>query len=604
MVWSRADDGWQMSAQLQVGHALAGDAQELQRHGQLAQWVANSGKGRCVPPAFRDAEVANASPWLVVACPVLVAGQAIAVVELFQRPDPRAEVREGYLRLAEAACEIAAGVHQKKLHEGTKQREQSLVGLMDYVRRIHQELDLTKVGVAIANEARRIAECDRVTVVAQPSGKPRVIAISGVESFDRKSGTVQAMESLAGQLLKVGETFWFPEQVDDVPPEVADDLQELMDESHAQFVGVLPVRMALEEDEKPIGLLVCEQFSREFGSEQKQTCLKIAGNTGAALTNAIAYERIPLRGFLQWIAAALGMAPGQRWSPVAVGAGVLAIVAISLLVIPADFTIEARGELMPERRQNVFAPSDGVVMELPRREGDSVEHGQLLVKLHSPALDIDESELVGKQRTVQEDLLAAETATLDGEREPGGQTKRGRFTARVLQLQEEMKGLQAQLAIVRQQQRELAVKSPLAGTLISWDPERELAGRPVKRGDLLLTVADVNGPWEILLDVSDRRAGHVVTASRKTKGLPVSFQLGTDPGTVGKGDVSTIATATQLSRESEPSVRVVVKVAGEGKDQRFRPGATVLARIHCGRRSLGYVWLHELWETIRLQLFL
>ena len=25
MVWSRADDGWQMSAQLKVGHALAGD---------------------------------------------------------------------------------------------------------------------------------------------------------------------------------------------------------------------------------------------------------------------------------------------------------------------------------------------------------------------------------------------------------------------------------------------------------------------------------------------------------------------------------------------------------------------------------------------------
>ena len=47
-----------------------------------------------------------------------------------------------------SGCEIAAGVHQKKLHEGTKQREQSLVGLMDYVRRIHQELDLPKVRIA------------------------------------------------------------------------------------------------------------------------------------------------------------------------------------------------------------------------------------------------------------------------------------------------------------------------------------------------------------------------------------------------------------------------------------------------------------------------
>jgi hypothetical protein len=30
-----------------------------------------------------------------------------------------------------------------------------------------------------------------------------------------------------------------------------------------------------------------------------------------------------------------------------------------------------------------------------------------------------------------------------------------------------------------------------------------------------------------------------------------------------------------------------------------RPGATVVARIHCGRRALGYVWLHEVWEFIQ-----
>jgi hypothetical protein len=36
----------------------------------------------------------------------------------------------------------------------------------------------------------------------------------------------------------------------------------------------------------------------------------------------------------------------------------------------------------------------------------------------------------------------------------------------------------------------------------------------------------------------------------------------------------------------------------------LRPGATVVARVHCGRRSLAYVWLHEFWEAVRLRLFL
>jgi hypothetical protein len=29
------------------------------------------------------------------------------------------------------------------------------------------------------------------------------------------------------------------------------------------------------------------------------------------------------------------------------------------------------------------------------------------------------------------------------------------------------------------------------------------------------------------------------------------------------------------------------------------PGAGVVARIHCGRRSVGYVWLHDLIEAVR-----
>jgi len=603
IVWSPGENGWQMSAQLQVGHALAGDAQELSRHGRMAEQVAASTRGRCVPPAFRDAEVANASPWLVVAAPVLVDGRGVAVLELFQRPDPRAEVREGYLRVASAACEIAAAVHQRKLMEGTKQREQSLASLIDYGKRIHQELELPKVGAAVANESRRIAGCDRVSLVAQPAGRPRLITISGVETFDRKSGTVRGLERLATHVLKIGEALWLPEDSNDAAPAVTNDWQELADETHTKHLGLVPVFAGVEEEESPIGVLVWEQFAREFTPDQKRLSQQIAQHSGAALRNAITYDRIPLRAFMQWLATMVGMAPGQRWPPAAIGGAVLALAAIALCVIPADFAIEARGELMPCRRQNVFAPSDGVVLELPRHEGDSVEEGQLLAKLHSPSLDLDESELIGKQRTAQEDLLAAETASLDSEREPPGQSQRGRQSARVLQLKEELNGLKAQLSMVRQQQRALAVTSPLKGTVISWDAERELAGRPVKRGDLLLTVADVSGSWEILLDVPDRRIGHVLAAERANQPLAVTFQLGTDPGAVGRGELRTIAAATQLWKDSEPAVRVVVDVK-DAVQTRFRPGATVVGRIQCGRRPLGYVWLHELWETLRLRLFI
>jgi hypothetical protein len=117
-------------------------------------------------------------------------------------------------------------------------------------------------------------------------------------------------------------------------------------------------------------------------------------------------------------------------------------------------------------------------------------------------------------------------------------------------------------------------------------------------------VADVAGRWELVLDVPDGRAGHVAAARGRETRLPVTFQTGTDPGHVRQGEVSFVAPATEvLAGQSQPAVRVIANLTG-GQTENFRPGAGVVARIHCGRRAIGYVWLHELWEAVRLRLFL
>ncbi len=34
-----------------------------------------------------------------------------------------------------------------------------------------------------------------------------------------------------------------------------------------------------------------------------------------------------------------------------------------------------------------------------------------------------------------------------------------------------------------------------------------------------------------------------------------------------------------------------------------RAGATVTGKVHCGRRSLGYVWFHDLFAFIQAKVF-
>lgn len=590
-----------VECQLHLDQSLAGDPAELARHQRLAEAAARARQPRIVPPAFRDGQAANASPWLAVLAPVAVEGEPLLVVELFQREGGRASVEEGYLRLIATACELVEEFHRRRLIGQLRAQQADLAGMLDFLERIHRPLSLAETAAEIANEARRVLACDRVSLLACRGRRPRTLAVSGVESLDRRSGVIKALESIAPSVLAAGEPLWLPQEVEALPPAEADALQSLLDETHARAIGLIPLSIGTDDDRQPVGVLAVEQYRGEFDEPLKQHALTLAQASAAALHNALVVDRIPLRGPLTWLAAAFGYRQSGWRSPALMAAIALAVVTLALVLIPAELKVEARGQLMPQRRQHLFAPSDGIVVELPHGEGASIGSDELAARLHSPALDIEQSELVGRLRTVQEDLLAAQTEALRSEIDGDPSVARRQWTARVEQLKEELRGLEAQLQIVRRQQSQLAVKSPLAGAIITWDPQRQLAGRPVKRGDALLTVADLSGPWELILDVPDERAGPVLAASRGSQPLSVSFQLGTDPGTVRRGSVASIAPATQLSPQSQPTVRVTA-VLDDAAPQ-FRPGATVVARIHCGRRSLGYVWLHELWEGVRMRLF-
>jgi hypothetical protein len=53
-----------------------------------------------------------------------------------------------------------------------------------------------------------------------------------------------------------------------------------------------------------------------------------------------------------------------------------------------------------------------------------------------------------------------------------------------------------------------------------------------------------------------------------------------------------------LTRDDLAAVRVTVEMSADQLVQ-LRPGATILARIHCGRKTLAYVWFHDVIHAIR-----
>ena len=88
--------------------------------------------------------------------------------------------------------------------------------------------------------------------------------------------------------------------------------------------------------------------------------------------------------------------------------------------------------------------------------------------------------------------------------------------------------------------------------------------------------------------------GHIARARRAIQeDLEVTFVLATHPGEQFVGRMDRIQTGAEV-RPDEGNVVLLRVAIDKGKLPDLRPGATVTAKVHCGHRSFGYVWLHDL----------
>jgi multidrug efflux pump subunit AcrA (membrane-fusion protein) len=274
-----------------------------------------------------------------------------------------------------------------------------------------------------------------------------------------------------------------------------------------------------------------------------------------------------------------------------------------LLWTPASFEISAEGRFAPTSRMRAFAPRDSIVKRILVTHGAKVTQGQPLVELRSPELELQIEQVEGELATTRKEITALETArlraTLPNQKE---ETDVGSVAAKLSALRELTASHERQLQLLAKEASRLVVASPINGEVLSWKPEDYLQDRPVRRGQRLLEIGATDGDWEIELDVPDRRAGHVLTAAKSDQPLQVSYIVKSDPAQRHAGEVKSIATSAQADAEGNPTLRVDVRpenAAGAAP----RSGMMVAANIHCGERSLGYVWFHEAWEAIQRHWF-
>jgi multidrug efflux pump subunit AcrA (membrane-fusion protein) len=537
--------------------------------------------------------------------------QRVSLVEIALPQDAGRDAERGAEQLLEVVAEIAADYHRRRELRLLRTHQAQSAKLADCVARLHRSLDPTATAYTLAHEGQQWIGCDRVSVLQVCRGKALTIAISGAPHIDRRSGQIAALERVATAVAVGGEPLaWQEGQTDDMAPEVSARLQAYLDRAHARQWVAVPLAhpphvleetdVARDSNEPAFGLLVAESFIvQEPLQRLVDRTREFACWSESAFGNALQHHAIPFLS-LQTQLGNAKRAITRRPIAALVGLLGLAGVMLALVFVPADFDVQVEGTLQPQIRRNLFAPSDGVVEGLRVDHGDRIAAGESLLRIRNSALDLERARLRGDLQSAQSKLEAVQ-ASRSRPTDAGDASMQDRLASEQQQLQLQIQGLERQQAVAEQLWRELELASPLEGIVLTWNTHQLLDDRPVKQGQLLLTIADPAGPWGLELRIPDRQAGHILASTPGGQpNLPVSYLLASDPTVTHRGQLSRLALASDTV-EGRSAAAAVATLEGPLPSQ-ARAGTHVTARVHCGQRSLGYVWFHDLIDFVRTSL--
>jgi multidrug efflux pump subunit AcrA (membrane-fusion protein) len=482
----------------------------------------------------------------------------------------------------------------------------------------------------LANEARRIIGCDRVSVLVRRRRKLRLEAVSGQESVERRASAVQAIEALVRVVATAGDPLWHPDPARELPPQIEEELEHYIDESHATALAIIPLEkprptpvvkpggvdaVAVAKAEagpqvtpEPIAALVAEWFSSSSFDDGKRARVDLVAEHGkVAIANALAHTSLPFYGLIDLLGKSRVLTTARNL-PRTLLAMLAALAALAaLILIPAELRLEGKGTLEPVHRRDVFAGIDGVVEKLESglEHGAEVKAGQLLATLRNTDLEVAITDVLGRKASSEEQLVATRRALLEDKKISADE--KTRLAGRAAQLQREIESLEQQRKLYETKKHDLEVRSPIDGVIVTWQVRDRLTLRPVEKGQSLMSIADKTGPWELEVHMPDDRLGHInraaIAAKQAGRELTVDYILATDPGTRHHGDVKEIHEQAEVRGEAGNTVLVRVTIDPERHEkEELGAGATVTARIACGKRPLGYVWFHDVIAFVQSQI--
>lgn len=562
--------------------------------------------------------------------------QPFGLLEVFQDPalDPR--LYQTFLQYAVQMAGYASQYHAFSNARQASGLEKILTQIESFSKQIHSSLNPTEVAYHVANEGRRLVECDRLCVGVRHGRKATVEAVSGADVVEKASTHVRRMRALFDAVLKFGDKLVYKGTKDEgLPPDLSHALDEYLAESQPKLLVVTPIRDDREKDNnKPArSILLMESFNPPEQVEPLIQKLDVVGKHSAgALYNAAEMKRVPFGVIWRPLGKLQEGIGGKGRFYTALGVTAAVLLATIMVLVPYPLKMDAKGEFLPHQVMYVYSPAEGEVRVINVKPGDKRKPFANLLTLYSPTLqqkyseafrdvDIARNSIVDLEQARKSGITTEQEQQLIREINKHRATERSRASF--------IKDMEAQYALNPSQPGEFTVKAPpfdpaIPRTSDDWrvlsgDKRDELARRTVRPQEPLLRLGNVDGPWRVELKLPQRTIGHVARAladpalRRTDKNgktyLDVDVLLtnkpdSSYPGRLYAEDMPGEAVPNRDDHnESEPVLVTYVRVNTDDTpdDQKiprelFVAGVEAHCKVKCGHHALGYSLFHGVWE--------
>ncbi len=623
------EDGLRLAHQIQISpNLIEPENDEAIQHGRLLSRLIQQGRGELIPPMSSSLAEGEGNPtrYLLVTAPLASPKQAVGLIEVFQRSDSPPDAQRGYLKFVEHMAKLIGEWLKGHTLTEVSVRQELWQQSDQFARLVHENLDLKDTAFTIANEGRRLIDCDRVSVAIMKHGKAKVISISGQDTIENRSNIVQALNQLATRVVRSGEPLWYDGTTEDLPPQIEEAIEDYVDLSHGRTVTVLPIRqperhvegdVLAQRNENAetrvrrsiIGALIVEQIETQLSRQTLEGRVDLVYEHACrAISNSIDHSRIVFMPFWKFLDRCLWMFRGSALPKTVTILTLIAAAIGALFVIPMDFDLQGNGKLKPSIERQVFAHTDGEVENVLVDHGQEVVAGQPLVLMRN-------AELAHQIEMTRGQLSQSQTQAYGLKRLLNDNTRlsdadRIRYDQEIKQAEQEVLNRAEELKILEKRKTELQRVSPIDGTVTTWDVRKVLNARPVVTGQVLMSISDPTGPWEIEVLMPEKRMRYLDHAfahdskqdAEGNRYLEVEIILMTAPETKYMGKLFPPGIGQRAELDAEDGA--VVKLRCIPNDDALlkisrRQGARVMADIKCGKRSVAFVSFYEVIEWIR-----